>query len=93
MAWEDVACIDWNAKIVHVFYGDKIELNKIYIYQKYREYLVEFESLEKWEAFKAYANENLPYWNWDCPIAIDTSDAEQCDFWFDYFNIEREMEE
>lgn len=71
-AWEDVACRDWGAKIV-----SRLELNKIYIHQLYREYFVEFESLEKWNEFKAYADENIPLWKYDCPSVVDTSDMEQ----------------
>ena len=78
-AWENVACRDWNAKIVY-----KLELNKIYIQQIYHEHFVEFESIKKWEAFKVYADEHLYYWDYDCPRLIDTSDMEQAANWYDF---------
>ena len=84
-AWENIACREWGAKVVY-----ELEFNKIYIQQIYHEHFVEFESLERWNKFKDYADKNLPYWSYDCPRVIDTSDMEQAANWYSFLKDKNE---
>ena len=44
---------------------------KYYLYEQYTEYFVEFSSIEDAEAFRKWADENLPYWDYNGVATID----------------------
>ncbi len=74
--WHSISRDKFNAKIVSVMVKDKY-----YLHQMYTTCFVEFESLEKLEEFKKYADENITYWNYDPVLTIDTSDENQVEMW------------
>lgn len=49
---------------------------RVYLYQIYNELFEEFETMQDAEAFRKYADENIPYWDWDPVKTIDLNDPE-----------------
>lgn len=49
---------------------------RVYLYQIYNELFEEFENMQDAEAFRQYADENIPYWNYDPVKTIDLNDHE-----------------
>lgn len=54
---------------------------KIYLYELYTTCFVEFDTLEQVNEFRAYADKNIPYWDYDPVIVIDTNDEKIVEKW------------
>ena len=49
---------------------------RVYLCQIYNELFEEFETVQDAEAFRQYADENIPYWDYDPVKTIDLNDPE-----------------
>ena len=58
-----------------------MQRGKVYLYQMYTTCFVEFENMEAALAFRKYADENLPYWDYEPVTTLDTSDPEVIERW------------
>ena len=58
-----------------------MRLDKVYLYQMFTTCFVEFNTKEEALAFRKYADENIPYWDYDPVAVIDTSDSEVVERW------------
>lgn len=54
---------------------------KYYLHELYTEYFVEFSSIEDAEAFRKWADENLPYWDYNCVVTIDPCAPDLLEVW------------
>lgn len=70
--WRCVAERLFNARRV-----SKMKVGKVYLYQMYSESFEEFDTLEKAEQLRDYADKNIPYWDYDSVSTIDLNDYEQ----------------
>lgn len=70
--WRCVAEKLFNARRV-----SKMKIGKVYLRQMYSESFEEFDTIEEAKQFREYANENIPYWNYDPVSLIDLNDHEQ----------------
>lgn len=58
-----------------------MQRGKFYLHQLYTTCFVEFDTLEQVRRFRQYADENLPYWNYDPVATIDTNDEKTVQQW------------
>ena len=75
-------CNCWHCNAERLFHARRVSINelklgKVYLYQKFNEMLEEFDTLEGAKQFVEYADENLPYWNYDPVTIIDLNNEEQ----------------
>lgn len=55
--------------------------NKVYLHQVFTTCFAEFDTIEEARDFRAYADRNLPYWDYDPVATIDTHDPHAIDRW------------
>ena len=65
---------------------------KVYLYQLFTTCFVEFDTVEKAQAFREYADKNLPYWDYDPVAMIDTNDPHARKLWKEHMR-EKSREE
>lgn len=65
----------------------KMKPGKVYLYQLYTTCFVEFDTKEAAEKFRAFADTNLGWWDYDPVATIDTSDPEVVKRWKDYMEV------
>lgn len=58
-----------------------MQLNKVYLHQMFSTCFAEFNTKDEALAFRKYADENIPYWDYDPVAVIDTSDSEVVERW------------
>ena len=58
-----------------------MQKGKIYLYQIFTTCFAEFDTLEQANEFKAYADKNIPYWDYDPVAVVDTNDNETVEKW------------
>lgn len=61
-----------------------LQIGKVYLYQLFNETVEEFETLADANRFRAYADANIPYWDYDPVTTIDLNDpkqVEKCRVW------------
>lgn len=58
-----------------------MQRGKVYLFQMYTTCFVEFENMETALEFRKYADENIPYWNYEPVATIDTNDPEVVERW------------
>lgn len=72
-------CNCWQCQAERLFSARRTQYmrpGKVYMYQLYNELFEEFDRMEDAEAFRAYADENIPYWDYDPVKTIDMNDPE-----------------
>jgi hypothetical protein len=73
-------CNCWRCtaeKLFNTKRASKMQVGKVYLYQMYSESFEEFDTLEEAKRFRDYADENIPYWDYDPVFTIDLNDEEQ----------------
>lgn len=72
-------CKCWQCRAERMFPAKRVRYMKpgrVYLYQIYNELFEEFETMQDAEAFRQYADENIPYWDYDPVKTIDLNDPE-----------------
>lgn len=58
-----------------------LQIGKVYLYQLFNETVMEFETLSDANNFRAYADAQIPYWDYDPVKTIDLNDPKQVITW------------
>ena len=72
-------CNCWQCQAERMFQAKRVRYMKpgrVYLYQIYNELFEEFKTMQDAEAFRQYADANIPYWNYDPVKTIDLNDPE-----------------